>query len=814
MRDKPLSVHVRRPFAGLTLAFIVGCFFGDHAGSFIPVAALCGLFCGLTVLLAKSPLSTITLLLACALLGCLRMHGYQAGGLIDSLHQHLFRPRQSIELIAQVSDSPQVFFDVNGRAAKVRFQGRVKAVRGHGSFQPCHGVVSVEMARSSSTGRLPKVNYGQQWRLCGVIDREPTVYTWLGPAHRLRVAASDAFCISEHGGFRFARWCLELRDRCAAQLSRGVGTGAPETKFIKALLLGYRSDLDEPLRDAFAATGTLHVLAVSGLHVGILVYLLMVILQAAGVARYRCGALLIPILMGYAVMTGLRPSAVRACIMTGILLIGVALRRRSDALTALAFAASAMLFVHPGQLHDVGFLFSFLAVLALIVIAPRLTKIVENCGPTKEETDQWSLEPVSRWVRARHWIRRWGWGMVGASVAVWLVTTPLTINFFHICSPVVIIGNLLVIPIAFLAVFTALCSLIFGLIHPLFSEIFNFANVVFIRILLGWVRILMHIPGGHFRIAVWPIWAMIVWYALLFLSLVSRQYLRKVVFSAMLLALLGGAAGFAREWRFTDVVVMRPPESGVVLIRGPRGLNVVVNAGPAYLARTTLRNLRRLGVERINVLILARAESEYVGAAPELFRTIPVQEVWCGPNGILSPSTLNVLREARKMGIRIRRVAAPRVLSLGELQFEFFSPSGAVRPRDAGKSIVFRLQRGQSAMLYAAGMTPATERILLSLPVDFAATLLILGGRDIRNCYSSTWLASVRPENIVINMGSDGTWIEPPAEAVNRLLSCGARLWRSDRDGETVWRMQPDGKRDGRAWQIVRSASTEPCELL
>jgi ComEC/Rec2-related protein len=320
----------------------------------------------------------------------------------------------------------------------------------------------------------------------------------------MRVFEEGGSCLENTGGARWMAACFRFREYAARQLACGPGEGDVSVPFAQALILGDRSDLSENLRDAFAATGMLHVLAVSGLHVGIVAYVIMLLLQSIGVNRRAAVGLLIPMLAMYTTAVGWRASAVRAFVMSSILFGSLLFRRRADARSALALAAVVILALCPAQLGDPAFLLSFMAVIALLVVSPKL----EAAAPWIKADpwqDDWSLTSPTLVVRTLSGVRKIAVGTLTASLAVWLVTAPLTVRWFHLFSPIALAGNLLVIPLAFLILFTGLLSLLFGAVHPDAGSVFNYANAVFIRLLMAWVEKLKQVPGGFFRVAEWPI---------------------------------------------------------------------------------------------------------------------------------------------------------------------------------------------------------------------------------------------------------------------------------------------------------------------
>ncbi len=146
---------------------------------------------------------------------------------------------------------------------------------------------------------------------------------------------------------------------------------ARDTGMLNALLLGQRRALDDELNDAFVQTGTVHLMVISGFHVGIIALLLAGVLRWLGMP-WRARLLLVAIGLGaYCVLVGMRPPVVRATIMAWMVLGALALDRVISWPNVLAAAALVILWANPTQLLDPGFQLSFGAVLSLLVFVPR-----------------------------------------------------------------------------------------------------------------------------------------------------------------------------------------------------------------------------------------------------------------------------------------------------------------------------------------------------------------------------------------------------------------------------------------------------------
>ncbi len=205
-----------------------------------------------------------------------------------------------------------------------------------------------------------------------------------------------------------------------------------------ALLVGQKADLDRDLRDDYARTGAMHVLAVSGLHVGILfVAIGKIISRFPGKEWMKQGFILI-VLWLFAGITGFSPSVVRATSMFSLYILGLILNRKSSIYNTIALAALLMLMIDPGSLADIGFQLSFLAVLSIVFLQPRIYKLfcIRNA-----------------------WLDR-VWQLTSVGIAAQLGTFPIGLYYFKQFPTYFFISNLIVIPMAFVVVNLGLVLLI------------------------------------------------------------------------------------------------------------------------------------------------------------------------------------------------------------------------------------------------------------------------------------------------------------------------------------------------------------------
>lgn len=442
-----------------------------------------------------------------------------------------------IEGVVQ-SDVTDVAGD-DAHAGRLQFLVRVRRVATNGSSRRVRDTLRVMLYGSP---RYPPL-YGERWRLEGRLlsprnGRGSCMFiTGLRDAERLAQTRAP-----------FLAWSYAARRRAARTLALGVADYPEVTGVVHAMVLGYRTQLPAAVRRCFMHTGTMHVFAISGLHVGILCTIIVFVLAVLRVPRTGWVLALAPLIFTYAAVTGARASAIRAGAMAAAYLLAPLVRRRGDAVSALALAASGILVWNPSQLMDMGFLYSFTVVAGIMLIVP----LFDPLWNARFQPDLFLTPELARRTAAWHYCGRILARVVTVSAAAWLTSTPLSLYFFGRFSLVALLGNVVAVPLAFLIIMTGCLALVGGSLFASLGVVFNHANWCFVQILLGMMRTLERIPFGWVEGVHFPLWGVLVWYALLIggvIYLKRRRASAGVGFSAEAVSGIDPLSPAARERR-------------------------------------------------------------------------------------------------------------------------------------------------------------------------------------------------------------------------------------------------------------------------
>ncbi len=298
-------------------------------------------------------------------------------------------------------------------------------------------------------------------------------------------------------------WCLRAAQRCHDWMADRLGDDLhddPEASAVIATaLLGLRDRPGlGPLEPVFQRTGTLHYFAIDGLKLGLVSLLLLRALVFLGVPRPWPGVLVLPLLLGYALATGLGSASARAVLVAAALLGGEAVDRPVRPVNSLGAAAAALLLFDTQQLFELGFQLTFLVVLTLLTCARPLQEWLTRFGAPDP------FLPVDLFSGARkiwEWLRKGTCALVAVSIAAWLGSLPLMLLDFHFVSLLSPLANVAVFPLAFAVLALGVLSLAGSVLWHGLGVWFNNANWLLAKALLVLVRAFDAVPGSSFSVA-------------------------------------------------------------------------------------------------------------------------------------------------------------------------------------------------------------------------------------------------------------------------------------------------------------------------
>ena len=588
---------------------------------------------------------------------------------------------------------------------------------------------------------------------------------------------------------------LTLRGLVARRLDRLF---PDHSALAEALLLGRRESIDPALRERFANAGLSHLLAISGMHVGMIAGILLLV----GRIRFSLRSLVYPIigiLAVYLAMIGAPPSALRAGIMVSLGLLSFRIQRPTAGLAIVALAALLILVFRPLALLEPGFQLSFGGVLGILLLRDAALR-----------------QLPSTWRMGR---ARWLVEAVVVSTAAFLATTPIAAYHFGTVAPVAVVANLPAIPLMSLALVGILSALLLDPIIPAAASLFAAAAGGALDLLSRVAEFAASLPYGHSGVARPAGWLLLLGIATVLLALDAAGRLRPplrwatatMAMAGVLLAAPavarhdGTATGAGLELHFLDV-----GQGDATAIRTPAGRWILIDAGPRTDnsdagARRILPFLRAHGAHRLDALVLTHPDADHIGGAVAVLRGIAVGRVIEPGLPVGKPLYLELLKEIEARDIAWSAARAGETLRLDGVELTLLWPDSAALDtlQEANEvSSVLHLRYGNFSALLPGDAPAGVEQLLVNRHGSaLRSRVLKAGHHGSRTSTTGEWLDAVRPELVVISAGRRNRYGHPSPELLRQLRRKGVAVARTDRDGTISLRV-PSGA-DAGVWRRI-----------
>jgi competence protein ComEC len=563
----------------------------------------------------------------------------------------------------------------------------------------------------------------------------------------------------------------------------------PHAALLSGILLGVEAGIPTSLKDAFSATGTSHIVAISGFNISILVGVFTAIAYRLFGAR-RGTVIAILGVVAYTVLAGASASVVRAAIMGSLALIAQRLGRQTAGLNSLAAAVLLMTLLNPFTLWDVGFQLSAAATLGLILYAEPL-----QAGFKKLLTRFLALAAVERIT-----------GVLGESLlltfAAQITTLPLMASYFRTVSLVSLIANVVIIPVQPAVMVLGGMALLLGLIALPLGQIAAWAAWPFTAYTIAFVRLFARVPGASIGLGEVAPWFIVGVYGVLFgLTWLLRQapegrpawWLNFAAHGLPLTGLAGLAIGATLVWSSyfslpegrLKVTVLDVGQGDAILIQTPAGTRVLIDGGPSggRLTRALVTELP-LFANHLDLLVIAAPRDENLGGLPDVLKryTIGRAAVTSAPGKI---ATYQTVREAlADREIEIVSAADLPTFDLGEgILLKMLA--------DGEKGSTLRLEWGQSSILLPIGLDLSGESALMMRGLAQPATALLLADHGSDKATQENWVWAINPQVVFVSTAAGSG--SPSPEVLERLA--GRTILRTDEhgsltlmmDGRQVW---------------------------
>lgn len=572
-------------------------------------------------------------------------------------------------------------------------------------------------------------------------------------------------------------WLLSARGAAQAKLHELFPTTYP---LAEALLISQRENLNQEVRENFAASGLTHLLAISGSHVALVAASLLLLARLLRLSIFAASSVSFGGAAAYVLFLGAPYAAVRALIQMLLLAASRLLQRPAHPVGLLAGAALLITVIEPAAPLDAGFQLSFAGILGIVLWRRPLIELLPASIP--------------------HAVR----DAMATTCAATAATTPIAAFHFGTVSLVALPANLLAAPVVALAVPTAALALALGVFSTDAGKFVAGGSEITLLWLYRIAQTCADVRGGHFAVTRATAIAVTLAAGFAFLAVQSRRR-AATTDGRLAIALCAGllpivATPLFELRRHLEIHMIDVGQGDAFAIRSPRGRWLLVDAGPAsdrFNAgkAQVVPFLLQHQAGQLAAVVLSHPHLDHFGGLAEISKRIDVEAVLDPAMAVPGEAYSDLLQDTRKVRwLKARRGAH---MNFDGAVLDFLAPEAV--PLDASAdpndySAAFRLRYGSFSALFLGDMSAAREIELVRSAADLDVDLLKVSHHGSRGSSSADLLLATSPRVALVSAGRRNRYRHPHAEALERLRLSGARVFRTDRDGTVTVAVSEDGR--------------------
>ncbi|WP_203361687.1 DNA internalization-related competence protein ComEC/Rec2 [Bacillus sp. REN10] len=542
-----------------------------------------------------------------------------------------------------------------------------------------------------------------------------------------------------------------------------------------ALLFGDRTLAEEEMTKAYQRLGIIHLLAISGLHVGLLTAFVYYLLIRIGITKERAQLILLMALPVYALLAGGSPPVVRACLMTILILFSIRFHRKFPPLDALSLSFLLVLLYDPYLLYQVGFQLSYLVSFSLILSSQSIL-----AHPASFLGKMFVVTTVSQ-----------------------IAALPVMMYHFFELSIYSFVANLFFVP--FYSFLLLPCLLVVYVVSFFFPPVLSFLP------LLG--EGLSRVDATAVELSTWPFAVVVTGrpsalfiVLLCFVCLMAFLYwerTKRLLPVCFLLVLAVGAQIMTQTYSSKgEVSFIDIGQGDATLIKLPfnQGNYLIDTGGLLPFHKEEWQKQRRdftigedvllpyfksKGITRIDKLILTHSDYDHIGAAVELFPHMEIKEMIISPGSEVKPVMQQTIEQAKRFHVPVRYGIFQESWQTGEAAFQFLSPEDD-QYEGNDDSLVLYAHIGGKKWLFTGDAEISAEQKMaerFSLDVD----VVKLGHHGSKTSTSEEWMDETTPEYGIISVGRKNRYGHPHREIIQRLAGHQVKVWRTDLHGEITY---------------------------
>lgn len=596
---------------------------------------------------------------------------------------------------------------------------------------------------------------------------------------------NDSVNIYDHSENLFEANLFSIRkhiDKIIHDLNQPTTAG-----LLRGLLLADRSEIDFETKNDFINSGVIHVLAVSGLHVGYVLIIFLFLFGRFGI--YTRSILTILGLLAFMFITGIPPSVFRATLMSIIIILAFLFNRSTNLINSIAIAATIILIINPAEIYNPGFQLSFAAVLSIGIIYPPIQKAIQK------------LKLKHKWIE---YILLF----FGVSLSAQIGTIPFTLAYFSKLSLVALFANLLVIPAIGVILGVAFITLFIGAISYSVAIYFAAANDLITSLMFSFINFTGRLDISFLWIRNYSLYDSIVFYStLIFLLIFLRKSYKLFVKISFTVVAIIAVIFISRLDDKTllaenklNVLMIDVGQGDSFLIKFPNGKTALIDAGEAntYLDngdRVVIPLLDHLGINKIDYGFITHLDIDHYGGFISLIYNNRIKELYL-PKPDSSDKSIRLENFLKKLKIQKKyynkekiEIGNTAMHVLNDLENKYFDKLSS-----NDRSGVIKIVYGSTSFLFVGDAEVPAENYYLKQHKEILdSDVLKVGHHGSKTGSSFEFLKAVSPKISLISVGIANKFGHPSDLILQRLNLLNSKILRTDWLGAVL--IQSDGQK-------------------
>ena len=557
------------------------------------------------------------------------------------------------------------------------------------------------------------------------------------------------------------------------------------TALLKGLILADRSDINYETKTEFINAGVVHILAVSGLHVGFIALIFFALFGRLNL--YLRSIITIAGVISFMFITGVPPSVFRASVMAVIIILAFLSNRTTNIYNSLAVAALLILIINPAEIFNPGFQLSFSAVLSIAYFYPILRKAINARIRNKSLRNLLLFSAVS--------------------ISAQIGTLPFTLNYFGKLSFVAIFANLIVIPLVGVIIGTAIITFALFPVSIWAASIYASANNLFSHVLFKIVEFAGEFKLSYVMIRDYSSTDAIIFYLFILTGIFLIRYLislkSRIIFVFILIAniiLFSTLDDFdLLAKNKLNVFMIDVGQGDSFLLKFPDGETALVDAGDATPTydngeRVILPLLNQFSINKIDYGFVSHIDADHYGGYISLINEGKISKIYKPPLDSFFEKDIRFERFLKSKNIPIEYYSGNKI-RLGNseifvLNDSVYESNESLSSND--RSGIIKIEYGKTSFLFTGDLEMKGEKYYRNKFKSFLdVDVLKVGHHGSKTGTSGNFLSVTSPEISLISCGIKNKFRHPSPEVINRLKESGSNIYRTDKEGGIL--LQSDG---------------------